>query len=84
MQLKNGEVTGRQTPVGIVPTKEELDARRRRRCAPEDLDALLTIDTDRWRQEMDHREEHLNQFPGLPEEIWAAHRRVAAALDDQA
>ena len=30
----------------------------------------------------DFREEHLAQFPGLPEEIWDAHRRVAAALDD--
>ena len=34
MQLKNGEVTGRQTPVGIIPTKEELEPRRRRRHAP--------------------------------------------------
>jgi phosphoenolpyruvate carboxykinase (GTP) len=48
------------------------------------MDTLLTIDTARWRQEMGHREQHLSQFPGLPEEIWAAHRRVAAALDDQA
>jgi phosphoenolpyruvate carboxykinase (GTP) len=24
---------------------------------------------------------HLEQFHGLPEEIWEAHRRVAAALD---
>ena len=83
MQLKNGEVTGRQTPVGIVPTTEELDVDGVD-VRPEDLDTLLTIDNARWRQEMDHREEHLNQFPGLPEEIWAAHRRVAAALDDQA
>jgi phosphoenolpyruvate carboxykinase (GTP) len=33
---------------------------------------------------MAHREQHLSQFGGLPEEIWAAHRRVAAALADQA
>ena len=46
-----------------------------------DLERLLTIDTARWKQEMEHREEHLSQFPGLPEEIWEAHRRVAAALD---
>ncbi len=31
---------------------------------------------------MGHREEHLDQFDRLPEEIWEAHRRVAAALDD--
>jgi phosphoenolpyruvate carboxykinase (GTP) len=51
---------------------------------PEDLDKLLTIDTARWRREMANREEHLAQFDGLPEEIWAAHRRVASALDDRA
>ena len=46
-----------------------------------DLDQLLSIDVARWRQEMGFREQHLAQFDGLPEEIWAAHRRVAAALD---
>ena len=36
---------------------------------------------ERWRQEMGFREEHLEQFDRLPEAIWEAHRRVAAALD---
>ena len=49
-----------------------------------DLDRLLTIDIARWQQEMARREQHLAQFDGLPEEIWAAHRRVAAALDADA
>ncbi len=31
---------------------------------------------------MGFREEHLKQFPNLPEEIWEAHRRVAMALED--
>jgi phosphoenolpyruvate carboxykinase (GTP) len=80
MQLRNGEVSGTNTPVGIVPTAEELqlDGMDLR---PGDLDRILSIDTARWQQEMAHREEHLSLFPGLPEEIWAAHRRVAAALD---
>jgi phosphoenolpyruvate carboxykinase (GTP) len=80
MRLKDGEVTGRRTPVGIVPTEEELDLRGID-LRPGDLDRLLTVDTERWRQEMAHREEHLAQFADLPEEIWEAHRRVAAALD---
>jgi phosphoenolpyruvate carboxykinase (GTP) len=82
LQLKNGEVRGRQTPVGIVPVKEELDLEGVDISAA-DLDKILSIDTARWRQEMAHREQHLSQFQGLPEEIWAAHRRVAAALDEQ-
>ncbi|TFV86991.1 phosphoenolpyruvate carboxykinase (GTP) [Blastococcus sp. CT_GayMR16] len=80
MRLRDGEVTGTQTPVGIIPTKEELELEGVD-VRPDDLEKLLTIDTERWRQEMAHREEHLAQFSGLPEEIWEAHRRVAAALD---
>jgi phosphoenolpyruvate carboxykinase (GTP) len=83
MQLKNGEVTGRPTPVGVLPTKEELNLDGLE-IDPADLDRLLTIDVDRWRQEMDFRQKHLEQFDGLPEEIWEAHRRVAAALADEA
>ena len=33
---------------------------------------------------MKHREKHLTQFKDLPDEIWRAHRRVAAALTEQA
>jgi phosphoenolpyruvate carboxykinase (GTP) len=83
LQLKNGEVSGRRTPVGIVPTEEELDLRGMDVPAA-DLQRLLTVDVPRWQQEMAHREEHLAQFADLPEEIWAAHRRVAAALDAEA
>jgi phosphoenolpyruvate carboxykinase (GTP) len=83
LQLKNGEVTGRRTPVGIVPTVEELELDG---CEVDagDLEKLLTIDVVRWRQELGRREQHLIQFPGLPEEIWEAHRRVVANLDADA
>jgi phosphoenolpyruvate carboxykinase (GTP) len=83
MKLKDGEVTGRRTPVGIVPTAEELELEGID-LRPGDLEKILTIDTERWCQEMRNREEHLKLFPGLPEEIWEAHRRVAAALDAEA
>jgi phosphoenolpyruvate carboxykinase (GTP) len=83
MQLRNGEVTGRQTPVGVVPLKEELQLEGME-LDEGDLDTILSIDTHRWQQEMAHREQHLSLFHDLPQEIWAAHRRVAAALDEQA
>ncbi len=83
MQLRDGEVRGRPTPVGIVPTKDELDLDGVD-ISPADLDRILGIDVDRWRREMAHREQHLAQFDGLPEEIWAAHRRVAGALAESA
>src|SRR4051794_24518387 len=52
LQLRNGEVEGRQTPVGIVPTKEELNLDGVD-ITPEDLDTLLSIDVPRWKQEME-------------------------------
>jgi len=82
LQLKNGEVKGRQTAVGIIPTQDELNLEGVD-IAPEDLETILSINVPRWQQEMTHREEHLNQFDRLPEEIWEAHRRVATALDDE-
>jgi phosphoenolpyruvate carboxykinase (GTP) len=81
MELKNGEVEGRRTAVGIVPAKSELNVDGLAIDAG-DLDKLLTIDAHRWRREMEFRERHLAQFDGLPEEIWAAHRRVAAQFGD--
>ena len=84
MQLRNGEVTGRQTPVGIVPTEEELQLEGMEDLRPDDLQTLLSIDVPRWQQEMAHREQHLSLFRDMPDEIWAAHRRVSDALDAEA
>jgi phosphoenolpyruvate carboxykinase (GTP) len=81
LQLKHGEVEGRPTPVGILPTEEELNLEGVD-ISREDLDTILTIDVDRWREEIGHREEHLSEFESLPEEIWEAHRRIDAALRD--
>jgi phosphoenolpyruvate carboxykinase (GTP) len=69
--------------VGILPTKEELNLDGVE-ITPEDLDKILSIDAERWRREMAHREQHLAQFDGLPNEIWAAHRRIAAVLEQGA
>jgi phosphoenolpyruvate carboxykinase (GTP) len=80
MRLKEGLVEGVQTPVGIVPAADELDLEGTD-IAPADLARILSIDADRWRAEMARRDRHLAQFEGLPDEIWAAHRRVAAALE---
>jgi phosphoenolpyruvate carboxykinase (GTP) len=81
LRLKEGQVSGRQTPVGIIPTKDELDLDGLS-IAPEDLETVLSIDVPRWQQEMSYRQRYLEQFTGLPDEIWQAHHRVAAALDD--
>jgi phosphoenolpyruvate carboxykinase (GTP) len=83
LQLRDGEVKGRETAVGVIPTEDELKLEGMD-TKPEDLETILSINVPRWQQEMGYREEHLKQFPGMPEEIWEAHRRVAAALDTEA
>jgi len=80
LQLKNGEVKGHETAVGVIPNEDELHLEGMD-TKPEDLQTILSINVPRWQQEMGYREEHLEQFPGMPEAIWEAHRRVAAALD---
>ncbi len=81
MQLRDGEVTGVESPVGILPAKDELDTNGLD-IDPAELDKLLTIDVGRWREEIGFRQAHLEQFANLPEEIWVAHRRVAQALGE--
>jgi phosphoenolpyruvate carboxykinase (GTP) len=83
MQLKAGEVSGRQTPVGIIPTREELNLEGLE-IDSDDLDTILTIDNERWQQEIANRDVHLTAFHDLPEEIWEAHRRVKADLEADA
>jgi phosphoenolpyruvate carboxykinase (GTP) len=82
MQLRDGEVTGAPTAVGVLPTKAELQLDGTDVSA-HDLAVVLTIDVPRWRQEAEFRTQHLAQFDNLPDEIWGAHRRVAAALDHE-
>ncbi len=81
MQLRDGSVTGVPSPVGILPAKDELNLEGLD-IPPADLERLLTIDVDRWKQEIGFRQEHLEQFANLPAEIWEAHHRVAKALGD--
>lgn len=83
LQLKRGEVEGVRTPVGVIPREDELDLTGMD-MPQADLDRVLSINTARWQQEMANREAHLKGFDNLPEEIWEAHRRVAADLDQSA
>jgi phosphoenolpyruvate carboxykinase (GTP) len=73
-------VTGRETPVGTIPTRDELDLTGLD-LTEADLDRILSIDISPWREEIQHRHGHLQQFANLPAAIWAAHHKVAAALN---
>lgn len=77
-----GRASGRHTPVGVIPMPDELRLDGLDLSAS-DLDRLLGIDTIRWDEEMQHRGEHLAQFPNLPEGIRAVHERITTQFDTQ-
>ena len=85
MQLQDGEVTGVESPVGILPAKDELNLDGLE-IDPADLDKLLTIDTARWQQEMGFREAAPSPVPrppgrdlgGPPPRLRRPPRRLAA------
>ncbi|WP_175953583.1 phosphoenolpyruvate carboxykinase (GTP) [Schaalia sp. Marseille-Q2122] len=79
IDFKEGRASGTQTPVGVIPTVDELNLEGFE-GSREDLDKILSFDAEQWLRECAHREEHLAQFEGLPEEIWQAHRRVSEAV----
>ena len=78
---------GTCTNVGCIPSKALLQSSEHyehagHTFADHGIDIQgLAIDVKRWRQEIDFRQTHLEQFPDLPEAIWEAHRRVAAGLE---
>src|SRR3546814_6815423 len=49
MQYKAGEVKGVETPVGVLPAREELNLDGLDEQALADLDTILTIDVERWK-----------------------------------
>lgn len=77
----HGRATGQHTPVGILPTADELDLDGLNLQAG-DLDRLLHIDRARWGAEMGHRSEHLAQFPNLPKPIRDVHKRITTQLEE--
>jgi phosphoenolpyruvate carboxykinase (GTP) len=79
IDLAEGRVAGLETPVGVLPRKDELNLQGLD-ITEADFERLLTIDQEQWQREMTMRREHLAEFRDLPPEIWDAHERIASAL----
>ena len=75
-------VTGTPTPIGVLPKAEELNLDGLD-LTQENLATLLTVDENRWREELINRRAHLEQFEDLPEEIWAAHETMEQQLSSR-
>ncbi|MEU9110232.1 phosphoenolpyruvate carboxykinase (GTP) [Streptomyces sp. NPDC048483] len=75
-----GTAEGVETPIGVLPTKDALDTEGLG-LADADLDFLLTVDKDVWREEASLIPEHLNTFGDhTPKELWDEYRALVKRL----
>ncbi|MFC5746125.1 phosphoenolpyruvate carboxykinase (GTP) [Actinomadura rugatobispora] len=76
----NGQADAVKTPIGHLPTKAALDTEGLE-IADADLDTLLTVDTEVWRQEAALVPEHFETFGDhLPKELWDEYNALVNRL----
>lgn len=82
LQRVTGQAGASETPVGNLPRREDIDTTGLDLPAA-DLDALLAVDVDGWREELRLIGEYLEGFgPRMPAALKQEQARVAAALSD--
>ncbi|HEY9367869.1 phosphoenolpyruvate carboxykinase (GTP) [Streptomyces sp.] len=75
-----GTAEGVETPIGVLPTADSLDTDGLDLPA-EDLEFLLKVDRDVWREEAALVPEHLNTFGDhTPKELWDEYRALVERL----
>jgi phosphoenolpyruvate carboxykinase (GTP) len=76
----DGKAEGVETPIGILPAKGALDTKGLE-LSESDLDFLLTVDKEVWREEAALVPEHLNTFgEHTPKELWDEYRALVERL----
>jgi phosphoenolpyruvate carboxykinase (GTP) len=82
LERLDGAAEGVDTPIGTVPTRAALDTAGLT-VSDEDLDLLLSVDVDTWRQEAALIPPHFERFgEHLPKELWAEYEALLARLDE--
>ncbi|HWM35700.1 MAG TPA: phosphoenolpyruvate carboxykinase (GTP) [Streptomyces sp.] len=80
VQRLNGEAEGVETPIGVLPTKESLDTDGLE-LTDSELEFVLKVDKDVWREEAALVPEHLNTFgEHTPKELWDEYRALVQRL----
>ncbi|MFJ2257779.1 phosphoenolpyruvate carboxykinase (GTP) [Streptomyces sp. NPDC087844] len=75
-----GRAEGVETPIGVLPAKGALDTEGLD-LSESDLDFLLTVDKEVWREEAALVPEHLNTFgEHTPVELWDEYRALVKRL----
>jgi phosphoenolpyruvate carboxykinase (GTP) len=76
----DGRAEGVETPIGVLPAKGALDTAGLD-LSESDLDYLLTVDKDVWREEAALVPDHLNTFGDhTPKELWDEYRALVERL----
>ncbi|WP_328494288.1 phosphoenolpyruvate carboxykinase (GTP) [Streptomyces sp. NBC_00414] len=76
----DGRAEGIETPIGVLPAKGALDTEGLD-LSEADLDFLLTVDKEVWREEAALVPEHLNTFgEHTPVELWDEYRALVKRL----
>ncbi|MDI3389323.1 phosphoenolpyruvate carboxykinase (GTP) [Streptomyces sp. B-S-A8] len=76
----DGRAEGVETPIGVLPTADSLDTEGLE-LADADLEFLLTVDKEVWREEAALVPEHLNTFGDhTPKELWDEYRALVQRL----
>ncbi|WP_427920281.1 phosphoenolpyruvate carboxykinase (GTP) [Streptomyces sp. cg40] len=76
----DGRAEGVETPIGVLPAKGALDTKGLD-LSEADLDFLLTVDKDVWREEAALVPDHLNTFGDhTPKELWDEYRALVQRL----
>ncbi|MEU3914256.1 phosphoenolpyruvate carboxykinase (GTP) [Streptomyces sp. NPDC029721] len=76
----DGTAEGVETAIGVLPTKAALDLDGLD-ITDEDLDFLLTVDKDVWREEAALVPEHLNTYGDhTPKELWEQYHALVERL----
>ena len=75
-----GSAAGVKTPIGVLPTKDALDLDGLD-ISDRDLDLLLSVDVEVWKQEAALMPEYFSQFGDrLPQEITDQHQALVSRL----
>ncbi len=78
----DGVADARETPIGLVPTKDALDASGLD-LSDEALDTLLGVDLDIWEEEASLVAPHYERFGSrLPKRLWDEHKALLQRLAD--
>ncbi len=81
VQRLTGDAEAARTPIGYLPTVESLDTTGLS-ISPEDLDLLLTVDAEAWKQQAEQIPEFFRQFgTHLPVRLWQLHQELLDRLD---